>query len=594
MRRLRRRRRWKKAALAAAAMAVTAGAAAGYEATRHQPVVHVAEPGKGTPGPNGLLPGPGAGGSTDPGSPGTGSPNVAPSAPPASSAPSSLSSPSSGTSPSNPAGPGSGTASGTVAALTDGSAPVQAQWVVDENRRPGTTGWQISGKTPGFISGFADQTSATAGDRVNLYVSTGASNFSVDAYRMGWYGGGGARLVWTSAPVPGDRQAKCPVQPVTNMVSCTDWQPSLTVPITSEFVPGDYLLKLVGSGGEQSYVPLTVKDPSSHAAYLVENDIYTWQAWNPYGGYDFYQGVGPCPAGGYPVCNRARVVSFDRPYDYGQGAGDFLGNEYPLIRFVEQRGLDVTYATSADFERDPAFMLQHRAVLSLGHDECWSYQERVAAVAAEANGINIIFFGASPMLRHVRLEDSPLGPLRQEIDYRNSASDPLDRTGPAREVTGNTWSDPPADWSEVPFVGEEYTGYVLPDENPVGYRVYDGQSWLFTGTGLGTGDEIPGLLVSDFDQVAPGISPDNVQILAHSPMPRRGVQTFVSKPASDTSYYTDAKSNAGVFDTGTVTWIPDLASNPLVADMTSNLLALFGSGPAGRLQPSVPNWKQLY
>ena len=480
------------------------------------------------------------------------------------------------------------------ATLLSGVAGVQAPWVVVENQKRGTTGWEIAGKPPGKIDGYADHTSAAAGDTVELYVSTDAASFQVQAYRMGYYGGAGARLVWTSDPVTGNVQPLCPVEKVTNMVSCDGWTPSLSLTISPSFVPGDYLLKLVGSEGQESYVPLTVADPTSHATYLVENDIYTWQAWNPYGGYDFYAGPGKCPSGVYPICTRARVVSFDRPYGYGQGAADFLGNEYPLIRFMEQNGLDVTYATSADFETNPSMLLQHRAILSLGHDECWSYDERLAAVAAEQQGVNVIFFGASPMLRHVRLEDSPLGMDRQEVDYRDSAADPVDGTGEPRQVTGNTWSDAPANWSEVPFVGANYTGYVRPGDKPVPYRVYDGSSWLFAGTGLDTGSEIPGLLVSDFDQFDRGVSPKNVDVLAHSPMPLSEVQTNVRSPASDTTYYTDPVSGAGVFDTGTVTWIPDIASSPVVGQMTANLLALFGSGPAGARSPSVGNWRSLY
>ena len=493
--------------------------------------------------------------------------------------------------------PSTGSVSSTTvssATLVSGVAGVQAPWVVAENEKPGTTAWQIPDKTPGTIVGYADHASAAVWDTVELYVSTDADSFVVEAYRMGYYGGAGARLVWTSDSVTGETQSECPVDQTTNMVSCDDWNPSLSLTISSAFPPGDYLLKLVGSGGQQSYVPLTVHDPNSHATYLVENDIYTWQAWNPYGGYDFYAGEGRCPSGVYPICSRARVVSFDRPYGYGQGAADFLGNEYPLIRFMEQNGLDVTYATSADFETNPAMLLQHRALLSLGHDECWSYDERLAAVAAEQQGVNMIFFGASPMLRHVRLEDSPLGVDRQEVDYRDSGADPIDGTGEPRQVTGNTWSDAPANWSEVPFVGANYTGYVRSGDKPVAYRVYDGNAWLFTGTGLQTGSVVPGLLVSDFDQFERGVSPDNVQILAHSPMPYSEVQTNVHDPASDTTYYTDPVSGAGVFDTGTVTWIPDIASSPVVAQMTGNLLALFGSGPAGARTPSTANWRSLY
>ncbi len=165
--------------------------------------------------------------------------------------------------------------------------------------------------------------------------------------------------------------------------------------ITPAFVQGDYLFKLVGSGGQQSYIPLTVWDPTSSAAFLVKNDVYTWQAWNPYGGYDFYSGLGSCPSNVYPLCSRARIVSFDRPYGYGEGAGDFLGSEYPFVRFVEEHGLDVTYVTDVTVEQHPKILRYHRVLLSLGHDECWSLGERRAAVAAEAGGINMVLFGAS-------------------------------------------------------------------------------------------------------------------------------------------------------------------------------------------------------
>jgi hypothetical protein len=31
-----------------------------------------------------------------------------------------------------------------------------------------------------------------------------------------------------------------------------------------------------------------------------------------------------------------------------------------------------------------------------------------------------------------------------------------------------------------------------------------------------------------------------------------------------------------------------------VGEITGNLLALFGKGPAGRFQPSTPNWSEIY
>jgi hypothetical protein len=65
------------------------------------------------------------------------------------------------------------------------------------------------------------------------------------------------------------------------------------------------------------------------------------------------------------------------------------------------------------------------------------------------------------------------------------------------------------------------------------------------------------------------------------------------------TYYTDP---AGVWDAGTNNWIPDLApctsGQPCpaatIGAITGNLLRLFGSGPAGDTDPSVPNWQTFY
>ncbi len=232
----------------------------------------------------------------------------------------------------------------------------EARWVVRENDRPGTTAWKIRGRAAG-ISGFARQVDAEAGQQVTLSVSTAAPWFRAQAFRMGYYQGRGARLVWTSPQVTAKNQPACPVRRGVNMVACDNWTPSLTFRVAPAFVPGDYLIKLTAPGNRQSYVPLTIWDPASTATYVIKNDVFTWQAWNFYGGYDYYQGLGSCPPGVYPVCNRARVVSYDRPYAAEQGSGNFLGLEYPLVKWAEQHGLDVTYATDLtvqDTSRLPA------------------------------------------------------------------------------------------------------------------------------------------------------------------------------------------------------------------------------------------------
>ncbi len=490
-----------------------------------------------------------------------------------------------------------------------GTAGVEARWVVQENRRPGTTAWRIAPGAPeNQIMGFSNLNYAQVGDKVTLYVSTPAPSFTVTAYRMGWYRGTGARAVWTSAAMPGTVQPACPLTPGINLVSCDNWTSSLTVPVTRAFVQGDYLLKLTGSGGQEGYIPLTVWNPTSTAAYLVVNRTFTEVGWNTYGGFSFYQGTGPCPAGSgtYPVCNRARVLSMDRPYASGWGASDYLSNEYPLVQYCEEHGLDVTYVTDVTLSEHPALALAHRAILSLGHDETWSYDERHAVVAARSQGVNVVFFGAAAVLRHVRLESSSLGPDRLVVDYRDSAADPLGATGDPDQVTGNTFASPPTDLPPESLTGELYSGYLNgPAAAP--FVVYDPSAWVFEGTGLHAGSQLPGVVMSDIDHLgASSEVPQDLQVLGHSPVPLSlaftDEGTWAGDTYSDMTYYTDPSSKAGVLDTGTVNWIHAMSSCAPTAPgcpasqvraITGNILRLFGQGPAGVTTPSVANWSTV-
>ena len=480
---------------------------------------------------------------------------------------------------------------------------VEARWVVQENDRPGTTAWKIHGRAAG-VSGFAGQVYAGPGQQVILYVSTVAPWFRAQAFRMGYYQGKGARLIWTSPQVKGKNQPACPVGSGVNMVACDTWSPSLAFRVAAAFVPGDYLIKLTAPGNRQSYVPLTIWDPASTATYVIKNDVFTWQAWNFYGGYDYYQGLGNCPPDVYPICNRARVVSYDRPYAAEEGSGNFLGLEYPLVKWAEQHGLDVTYATDLTVQENPGYLLRHKVLLSLGHDECWSLAERQAAVTAYDQGADIVFFAASPVLRHVRTQPSPFGPDRELVDYRDSAADPLDGKGNPRQVTGNEWANPPASWPEYDFVGDTYAGFLEPGLH-VGFRVADASAWVFAGTGLRDGEVIPAVIASDVDKFDQAYGqPADDQIFGHSPVPARLGQTSIGAFFSDMTYYTNASAGAGVLDTGTNNWIPALhgragchpggiCESAMVQQITGNILRLFGQGPAARHRPSVPNWRQV-
>ncbi len=479
-----------------------------------------------------------------------------------------------------------------AAGLAEGARPSGAAapgvgepgWVAAENRRPGTAAWHITRRGPSHaIEGYADRVSASAGDAVTVYVSTTARWLHVEAYRMGWYGGARGRLLWRSGRVRGRRQADPSLWPGTNMVQAR-WVPSLTFRVGDRWPPGAYLLKLVAPGA-QRYVPLTVTDPSSHDPLVVMDAVTTWQAYNDWGGRNLYWGPF------MEVGTRSRVVSFDRPYARGDGASDFLHGELPLISLLEQGGLDATYWTDIDLHQHPELLLRHRALLSLGHDEYWSTAMRHGATVARDHGVNLAFLGANAVFRHIRLQASPLGPDRQEVNYKpaSARADPDWRTN-RREVTTD-WREPPLHQPESSLLGELY------ECNPVradGVVVQSG-SWLLAGTELGTGSRLPNLVGPEYDRVMPSFpTPRGVELVLHSPLRCRFHASF-----SDVTYYTTA-SGAGVVDTGTSSWICQIdavcaagrnnaTTSAAVRRITMNLLRAFAAGPAGHLHPSRSN-----
>jgi hypothetical protein len=451
--------------------------------------------------------------------------------------------------------------------------------LIAENRKPGTSKWRIPADAPTSIEGFADMVSAQNGDLVTLYVSTPARSFHVEAYRIGYYQGFGGRFVWRSSRQRGHDQPSAVRTSGTNMVEAP-WSPSLRIHIAADWPQGVYMLKLVAGNGAQSYVPLTLRDDSSHAAVVIQNSVTTWQAYNDWGGYSLYHG-----AAGFN--DRSRVASFDRPYVGRRGSADFFWIESPLVYLAERLGLDVTYWTDVDLHERPGLLMHHRALVSLGHDEYWSSDMRRGALAARLQGVNLAFLGANDVYRHIRLVASPLGKDRREINYKVASEDPLFGVDNA-EVTSQ-WREAPVPRPESLLLGGLYQC------NPVhaDMVISAATSWVFAGTGMDNGDRLPGAIDLEYDRVDGDLpTPASVQILAHSPLTCRGRGDH-----ADVTYYT-TRRGGGVIDMASQGWIPLLTCQPpqettrcdrRAVRITTNILHMFAAGPAGIDHPSRPN-----
>ncbi|MET9695221.1 N,N-dimethylformamidase beta subunit family domain-containing protein [Streptomyces sp. NPDC006514] len=462
-----------------------------------------------------------------------------------------------------------------------------------ENARPGHADWPVDKAGPArAIEGFADKVSVLPGESFGLHVSTTAPRFTVSAYRMGWYGGARARLVWRSEALPGVRQPEHTVDAGTRMVR-TRWTRTATVE-TKDWPEGSYLLRLDAQGDEgRRFVPITVRSAVTAGRTVVVNAVATWQAYNRWGGYGSYDG----PSGGF--ASRSLAVSFDRPYEYDDGAGLFLVYEAPLIALAEWLGIPLAYTTTTDVAREKRLLEGAAAVLSLGHDEYWSPEQRAHFTAARDAGTNIAILGANCCYRRIRLEPSDLGPDRTLVCYKSSyEQDPGFKRG--QPATVDFRSVPGAD-PESSLLGVIYDGY--PVDAP--YVVTNPGHWLFEGTGVRAGDRFEHLVGVEYDKVDTSFpTPRPIEILAHSPVVCEGRPSH-----QDTAYYTVA-SGAGVFATGTMRWVEALdatgdgrsgrnhglnaRSGALTTRVTENLLRVFAAGPAGRTHPAQDNVKAVY
>jgi hypothetical protein len=316
------------------------------------------------------------------------------------------------------------------------SAPLNV--IACENAQPGTpeSVWDINGAGDDEIQGFATDMSVNAGQTIDFKVSTAASSYTIDIYRLGWYGGNGARKITSvnpSAPLP-QNQPACVSDTTTGIYDCGTWGVSASWAVPSSAVSGVYFALLTApnpAGGHwASQIPFVVRDDASHSAMVFKTSDATWEAYNLYGGLDFYPGVG----------GRAYKLSYNRPYSTRQSNGgrDFLfSNEYPMIRFLERNGYDVSYITDVDADRAGPLIANHKAFISVGHDEYWSGAERAAVVnARDTAGTSLAFFSGNEVYWKTRWEGS--------VDGNNTGHRTLVCY---KETWANAKSDPSPLWT---------------------------------------------------------------------------------------------------------------------------------------------------
>ena len=385
------------------------------------------------------------------------------------------------------------------------AAPSPAPDVIGtENARPGATDWQLTrvrvdgdGFRSPWIEGYCSKQSVKAGETIDIMVSTApARRFTIDIFRMGYYGGRGARLMTKLGPFDGKPQPT-PEPGEKNLHECR-WEPTTRLTIPADWPSGVYLGRLTTSVVEgvdpywQSYVVFIVRDERP-ADILFQCSDNTWQAYNRWPNhYSVYT---------HPKGNQGpwADVSFDRPYGREAqytgvvndpltvGSGEFLPLEFPLAYWLEQHGYDVTYCANTDM-MTPDHGMRCKAFISVGHDEYWDIAQYRSVEKMRDAGVSLLFLSGNSICwvtpfrasrdgrpNRIMFRGGPYGGQNDYAQGREKEHGPFPEHGPDEGLLLGARNVEPVngggDWI-----------IVKPDH------------WMFEGTGVKHGDRIPGLI----------------------------------------------------------------------------------------------------
>lgn len=465
---------------------------------------------------------------------------------------------------------------GTVASTMLGSAPLLAQTayaqvssssaglVQQENALEGADDWQLTrvrvdgdGFRSPWIEGYCSQQSVAAGESLDVMVSCNPTgSFTLELFRMGYYGGKGARLVKTYGPFDAVTQPT-PNPGEKNLHECR-WKPSLTLEIPPDWLSGVYVGRLttIPKPGEpywQSHIIFVVRDDRP-ADILFQVSDNTWQAYNRWpNNYSIYTH----PRG---VQGPWADVSFDRPYAREAqhngvvddprtvGSGEFLPFEFPLAYWLEEHGYDVTYCSNSDM-LSPERGLKCKAFISVGHDEYWDIRQFRSVEKMRDEGVNLLFLSGNSVCWVTPFRENSDG-VANRIIFRGGPYGGNESHAVTREQ----------DHGPFPHRGPD-EGLLMGARNvrPVNgggdWTIAQPDHWIFAGTDVKRGDSIPGLVGWEYHGNPPEI--DGLEVVADGTAWQGGVN-----PQQWTAtIYPGPKGNY-VFNAATIFWAQGLSSPP--------------------------------
>jgi len=363
------------------------------------------------------------------------------------------------------------------------------------------------------IEGYADRWSYAPGETVAVACSSRSRIFSAEIARVG----GAREIVWTRSDVPGRWHQ---VPDGASSQGCA-WPESFRFPIPADQRSGYHEVVLRAADestgglteGRAFFAVRPSGGESPDGAVLLVLATNTYNAYNDWGGPSLYTGATQVSfrrplAPGFlskpePHVRYPNVTDLDDP-EHEQfrswadlhGLGRWSGSagwhnwERVFVRWAEREGYRVDVAVNSDLEFHPEVLQGYRLVVSVGHDEYWSWGMRDALESFIADGGNVAFFSGNSVCWQVRYENDGA----TMVCFKSACEDDPVYGTDRQHLLSTLWSSALVGRPENSLTGVSFSrgGYIRMGQavprGTGGYTAWRPGHWVFDGTDIRYGD----------------------------------------------------------------------------------------------------------
>lgn len=314
-----------------------------------------------------------------------------------------------------------------------------------ENQNIGSYDWKILREQDagGILQGYLKPQYTNCGGQISIHTSSKLKNcqFFFRIYRLGWYKGAGARQVYRSPELSTtnhgiwtrddgyDKESM-----TSNHIEGMDWPSNFNFQIPENWTPGIYIVKFStindNDSLEKSYIhPFWICSSEENTSKIaVVNSLLSSQCRNWWGGNNATEITSHSQKNFFNE-EGITALSFNRPH-YNPRGGDALRWNYPLIKWLEKKEINIAFHTDLELENNTNLLEKYTYVITSGPMCYWTENIEKAFKNIVDNGNHLIHLGSEAGQHIVGLEKSKSGDY-EKIILTNNKENP--KLGPRLE-----------------------------------------------------------------------------------------------------------------------------------------------------------------